>query len=95
MAKLLVRWLLRVAMTLVALFVVVYVGDLLVFKMRGSPQGKVSVTRMLTLPLKGNKTEYDYEGVLDVPCAVSIFPQGGMSPCWQLRKNPTQTVSIK
>lgn len=94
MLKLLVRWLLRVAMALVALFVVTYVGDLLVFKMRGSPQAKVSVTRMLMLPLKGNRTEYDYEGVFDVPCAVSIFPQGGLSPCWQLRKNPVQNISM-
>jgi hypothetical protein len=93
-AKLLVRWLVRVATALVLLFVVVYVGDLLVFKMRGSPQAKVTVTRYLTIPLKGNKTEYDYQGTLDLPCAVAIFPQGGQSPCWQLRKKPIQNIAM-
>jgi hypothetical protein len=85
---------LRIAMAFIALFVVTYVGDLLVFKMRGSPKGTVSVIRYLSVPLKGNKTEYDYEGTVDVPCAVSIFPQGGQSPCWLLRKNPSQNVSM-
>jgi hypothetical protein len=93
-AKLLVHWLLRIAMAFIALFVVTYVGDLLAFKMRGSPKGTVSVIRYLSVPLKGNKTEYDYEGTVDVPCAVSIFPQGGQSPCWLLRKNPSQNVSM-
>ena len=88
------RWLLRGALVLVALFVVVYIGDLVVFKLRGSPQSKVTVTRYLTVPLKGNKKEFDYQGTLDVPCSASIFPQSGESPCWQLRRNPIQNVPM-
>lgn len=94
MLKLLGRWLLRAALALLALFVLVYLGDLAVFKLRGSPQSKVTVTRYLTVPLKGNKKEFDYQGTLDVPCSVSIFPQSGESPCWQLRRNPNQNVSM-
>jgi hypothetical protein len=79
---------------LVALFVLVYLADLIVFKLRGSPQSQVRVTRYLTVPLKGNKTEFDYQGTLDVPCSQSLFSQGGESPCWQLRKSPTQIVPM-
>ena len=94
MFKLLLRWLLRVAAALVALFVVVYLCDLIVFKLRGSPQAKVTVSRYLTVPLKGNKKEFDYQGTLDVPCSVSIFPQVGQTPCWELRKNPIQSIPM-
>ena len=94
MMKVLARRLLHVGLGLVAVFSLVFVGDMLVFKMRGSPHATVSVTRYLTVPLKGNKTEYDFQSTLDVPCAVAIFPQGDESPCWQLRKNPIQNVPI-
>jgi hypothetical protein len=49
---------------------------------------------MLTVPLKGNKIEFDYQGSSDVPCSVSLFPQGGQSPCWQLRRNPNQATNL-
>lgn len=92
--RLLVRWLLRGALFVVALFVAVYLGDLVIFKLRGSPQSKVTVTRYLTVPLKGNKKEFDYQGTLDVPCSVSIFSQDGESPCWQLRRSANQNVTM-
>ena len=94
MLSLLGRWLLRAALVIVALFVVLYLGDWVVFKLRGSPQSKVTISRYLTIPLKGNKSEFDYQGTLDAPCSVSLFPQGGVSPCWQLRRNPNQNIPI-
>jgi hypothetical protein len=92
--RLIGRWLWRSALALIALFVVVYLGDMAVYKLRGSPQSKVTVNHYLTVPLKGNKTEFDYQGTLDVPCSVSLFPQSGASPCWQLRKNPNQNTQM-
>jgi hypothetical protein len=92
--RLLGRWLIRVAIGLIAAFVALYAGDWAVFKLRGSPQSKVTVNRYLTVPLKGNKKEFDYLGTLDVPCSVSIFPQGGQSPCWQLRRSANQNTSL-
>jgi hypothetical protein len=87
------RWAMRIGIGLVAAFIVVYFGDWAVFKLRGSPHGSVAVNRYLTVPLKGNKQEYDYLGTLDVPCSVSLFPQGGQSPCWQLRRNQNQGMN--
>jgi hypothetical protein len=88
------RWVGRVAVVLVAGFVAVYAGDWAVFKMRGSPLANVTVDRYLTVPLKGNKQEFDYLGSIDVPCSVSLFPQAGKNPCWQLRRNTKQNVTL-
>ncbi|MGB6193348.1 MAG: hypothetical protein WBF42_12850 [Terracidiphilus sp.] len=94
MLRLIGRWLLRAAVALVLLFAAVYLGDMAIYKLRGSPQSKVSVNRYVTVPLKGNKTEFDYQGTLDVPCSLSIFPQGDETPCWKLRKNPNQNTAM-
>jgi len=92
--KLLTRWLLRGIVALAVGFVAVYGGDWAIFKMRGSPRSKVTVNRFLDIPLKGNKTEYDYEGSMDVPCSISLFPQAGQTPCWQLRRNTNQATTL-
>ena len=88
-----VRWLQRVLVVLVAAFVATYGGDWAVFKLRGSPASKVTVNRYLTIPLKGNKQEFDYLGSIDAPCSRSLFPQAGQAPCWQLRRNPNQGIT--
>ena len=88
------RWLLRLAVVLAVGFVAVYWGDWAVFKLRGSPSGKVTVNRYLTVPLKGNKSEFDYLGSMDVACSLSLFPQAGQSPCWQLRRYPNQGSTL-
>jgi hypothetical protein len=88
------HWLQRVVVFLVAAFVALYGGDWAIYKMRGSPTASVTVNKFMTVPLKGNKIEYDYVGTSDVPCSVSLFPQAGQSPCWRLRRNPNQTTSL-
>jgi len=42
----------------------------------------------MSTPLKGDKTEYFYEGTGPVSCSESLFPQSGWQPCWYLRKHP-------
>jgi hypothetical protein len=93
MARWLGRWLVRGIVVLAAAFVATYAGDWAVFKLRGSPQDKVTVNRYLTIPLKGNKQEFDYLGSMDVPCSVSLFSQAGQAPCWQLRRSPNQETT--
>jgi hypothetical protein len=88
------KWVQRIVVTLVAAFVALYGGDWAVYKMRGSPQGTVAVSRTMVVPLKGNKSEYDYLGTSDVSCSVSIFSQDGKSTCWQLRRNHTQNTNL-
>ena len=81
-------WLIRIAAALAVLFAFIYIGDWAVYRLRGSPQSKVTVSRFVSIPEKARKTEFDYLGTFDAPCAVAIFNQGGESACWQLRRNP-------
>jgi hypothetical protein len=82
-----------VVVVLAVAFVAVYGGDSAIFRLRGSPTGKVSVNQFVAIPLKGNKTEFDYLGSADTPCSKSLFPQAGQNPCWQLRRNPNQGMA--
>jgi hypothetical protein len=88
------RWLLRVVLVLAAGFVATYAVDSIAFKLEGAPQSTVTVNRTLVVPLKNNKEEYDYVGTFDEPCSISLFPQGGLSPCWELRRNTNQNVKL-
>ena len=88
------RWLPRIAVVLVAAFVALYLGDWAIFRLRGAPASKVTFNQFQTVPLKGNKLEYDYLGSMDVPCSVSLFPRAGLSPCWQLRRNANQNTTL-
>jgi hypothetical protein len=90
----LMGWLRRVLVVLAVVFVAAYSGDWAIYKLRGSPQSKVTVNRYVTIPLKGNKQEFDYLGSIDVACSVSLFPQAGQSPCWQLRRNTNQGATL-
>lgn len=94
MMRFLLGWFRRVLVVLAAAFVLLYVGDWAVYKLRGTPRSTVTVNRYVTIPLKGNKQEFDYQGSIDVPCSVSLFPQAGQSPCWQLRRNPNQGLNM-
>jgi len=87
------RWLERGLVVLAAVFVVVYGGDWAVFKLRGSPQSTVTVSRYVAIPLKGNKQEFDYLGTADVACSVALFAQAGQNPCWQVRRNKNQGMT--
>lgn len=87
--RLFLGWALWAAVVLAVLFAAVYAGDWAVFQLRGSPMDKVTVNRFQVIPLKAQKTEYDYLGTDDVPCSKSLFTQdGAQGPCWQLRKHP-------
>jgi hypothetical protein len=81
-------------MGVVGIFAVLYIGDFAVFKLRGSPTSSVTVSQYQTVPLKGNKIEYDYIGTGSESCSVSLFPQAGQNACWRLRRNPNQTTEL-
>jgi hypothetical protein len=88
------RWIQRIGLMLIAGFILLYGGDWVLFKLRGSPTSTVAVNQFMTVPLKGNKVEYDFLGTAEVTCSVSLFPQDGQSPCWRLRRNANQTTNL-
>ena len=93
MMRWLCKWLLRVLVAVAVITLVGYVIDWMVYHARGSPQSTVSVSRFMVIPLKGQKTEYDFLDTANVPCAVALFPHGSEDPCWHLRRNPNQWVN--
>ena len=88
------RWKHRIAFALLAAAIVLYAGDWLVFNLRGSRTAKVTVSHFLSAPLKNNKQEIDYLGSDDETCSISLFPQGGHTPCWYLRRHKNQTTTV-
>ena len=87
----LLRW---VALGLMCAAIASYAGDWLAFNLRGSVTEKVTVSHFLSAPLKNNKEELDYLGSEELPCSVSLFPQGGHAPCWYLRRHKNQVTHI-
>jgi len=88
------KWTRWVVVALLAAFITLYLGDMAVYKLRGSPQGRVHVDQTIVVPLKGNRQEYDYLGASDVPCSVSIFSQNGEDACWVLRRNKNRATRM-
>ena len=94
MFRLLGQWTFRAFVSMAACFLITYAGDWTVYHLRGKPSATVTVNRYMGVPLKGQKEEYDYLGTVTVPCSVSLFPQGGIDPCWHLRKHPDQWENL-
>jgi hypothetical protein len=87
------RQLPRVAVVMVVLLALLFVGDWLVLRVRvarGTAYGTVSVNQFLATSLKGNETEYDFMGTVQETCSRTIFPQNGNPPCWWLKWHTSQ-----
>jgi len=94
MMRALGRWILRLILVFAIVALVAYGLDWTVYKLRGSPYSTVTVSQFMLVPLKGQKTEYDFLGTVNVPCVRALFPHGGKDPCWNLRRNPNQWVNV-
>jgi hypothetical protein len=81
-------WTQRTLLAILALSALTYVGDFATFQLRGKPLSQVAVSSYMAAPLKDNKTELYFEGRGPQPCALSLFPQSGYTPCWYLRRHP-------
>jgi len=85
-----IRILIYILKRLLVLSLALYIGDWTVYRVRvyrGNAIGSVQVSQYLATPLKGNKEEYDYLGQVDQPCARSLFPHAGNSPCWWVERH--------
>lgn len=81
-----------IVLTLLVVAVGAYLGDWVVYKMRGSPNFTVQVSHFVSAPLKDNKQEIDYIGSEDVLCSSTMFPQNGHPPCWYLTRHKNQVT---
>jgi hypothetical protein len=85
------RYLVVVLVTLVAL----YVSDCAIFQLRlprGTGLSSVSVEQYLRMSLKGQKSEFYFQGTKPENCSRTMFPQWVDSqwtpPCWWLERHP-------
>jgi hypothetical protein len=83
----------RILQLLLALMVVLYLGDWIGLRVRAQTTSTVQVQQFLRTPLKGQKEEFDYMGTVDQPCVRSLFPHNSQSPCWWLERHKISWVS--
>ncbi|HEY4009233.1 MAG TPA: hypothetical protein VGM11_03705, partial [Acidobacteriaceae bacterium] len=89
--KRIIRWLVRSVVALFAAALLIYPADWLVWEAQrlfGGGMGTVDVSHVTIAELKGNKEEYYPDDTATVACSRSLFPQGGNSACWWLRRHP-------
>jgi hypothetical protein len=93
----------RTAMGVVALFLVLYLCDLIWFQLRvnfpklGVATGSVHRFRMLAIPIKNGKVDYEPDTVQpeeDVPCAHSLFPHSGKNPCSYVTRHANDPIAM-
>jgi hypothetical protein len=89
------RLLVRGVQGLLAVLVVLYLGDwgILLARAGGGASSTVQVEQFLRTPLKGQKEEFDYMGTVAQPCVPALFPHSSAAPCWWLRWHKIQWIS--
>jgi len=97
------RILLRTLVAAVALYLVIYAGDFLWLQLRahypvvGPTTGSVHRIRLLAIPLKNNKVEYQIDAQKpeeDLPCVRSLFPHAGIRPCWYVTRHAKDPIPM-
>jgi hypothetical protein len=87
-----IHWIVRSVQAILIIALLIYPADWLVWKVQtffGGGVSSVQVSHVTTVDLKGNKEAYyPDEGLDTVACSRSLFPQGGSSACWWLRRHP-------
>jgi hypothetical protein len=90
------------AIIVLAVAATLYVGDWLIFHLRGAPTDKLTVSLFVSVPLNGplgsNKQEIDFIGQEQWSCTKTIFPQIPFAhdqsmPCWYLRQHTNQVTT--
>jgi hypothetical protein len=93
----------RIAGALIALFFILYALDFTWYHLRiavpklGPSNSSVHRVRLLAIPDKGNKTEFQLDAVHpeeDVPCSRTIFPHSDQNPCWYVSEHAKDPIPM-
>jgi hypothetical protein len=93
----------RALVAVILLLALVYMGDYLLvrwkvaYPKKGQALGTVHMYRLLAIPMKDGKTEYEFDvqqPEVDTPCVHSLFPHMGNSPCWYLQRNSQKPIPM-
>jgi hypothetical protein len=90
-------------LSLLILVLAVYFVDFTWYECRvlvprlGGATGSVHRIRLLAIPSKVNKIEYQVDSLRpeeDMPCSHSLFPHGGNRPCWYVTKHANDPIPM-
>lgn len=93
----------RVLLYVLALFLLLYFADFALYELRlhvpkfGPANGSVHRIRLLAVPEKNNKVEYEIDSAKpeeDLPCSHSLFPHGGNRPCWYVTRHANDPIMM-
>lgn len=93
----------RIIISIALVFVVVYFGDYLWFRVRmihpkpGNPLESLTALRVLAIPEKGGTTSYEIDQQnpeQTITCVHSVFPHSGYSPCWYIKPRINQPIPM-
>jgi hypothetical protein len=97
------RFFRRIIPRILAVCLALFFADFLWFQIRahfsklGQSAGSIHRVRLLAIAAKGNKVEYQIDAIKpeeDVPCARSLFPQGGNNPCWYVARHANDPIAM-
>ena len=93
----------RTLALVLALVAIVYAGDYAVVRLRasyprlGNAFGSVQVVRLLAIPLKNGRTEYELDALqpeVTATCVRALFPHLGYQPCWYVRRQSQKPIPM-
>jgi hypothetical protein len=93
----------RVLLSLLAVLALLYLGDFAWYQLRlhlpklGAPAGSVHRIRLLAVPVKNNKVDYELDTVKpeeDLPCTHSLFPHSDIRPCWYVTRHANDPIPM-
>jgi hypothetical protein len=93
----------RAFLAALAIVAFVYLLDFSWYRLRlnfpslGSAGSSIHRIRLLAIPGKANKVEYEIDSVQpeeDVPCTRTLFPHSGQVPCWYLARHMNDPIQM-
>ena len=93
----------QILVALVSVFFLVYTADFFWFHLRlmnpkaGRATGSVHRSRMLAIPQKNGKVDYEMDTNKpeeDVPCSRSLFPHSNQNPCWFVSRHANDPIPM-
>jgi hypothetical protein len=97
------RFFAKLIASFTALLFVVYSVDFTWYHLRlaapnlGSAASSVHRIRMLAIPNKGSKIDYELDTVHpeeDVPCTRTLFPHSSEKPCWYVTRHANDPIAM-
>jgi len=90
----------RLLLLAVTLTVAAYIVDFAWLHIRiwapsaGKAYDTVHLERFYAVELKGDRYDFTPAPPEDRPCVVALFPHGGLSPCWYVRRLNNKPIVI-